>query len=96
MAVVAAAGLPRTHYKVYEPHLKDRGLTLAPGRGPSSTQDCSPQALTIVRVLEAGIQVVLLFFVIVQVHTVLSCPLQQPLACTLTTAPVLPGTMGRR
>lgn len=50
--------------------------------------------LTVVRVLEAGVQVVLLLLIIIQVHTVLGRPLQQPLACALPTSPVLPGAMG--
>lgn len=59
----------------------------------TGTSPCTA-ALTIVRVLEAGVQVVLLLLIIVQVHTVLGRPLQQPLACALPTSPVLPGAMG--
>lgn len=39
---------------------------------------------------------VLLLLVIIQVHAVLGCPLQQPLACTLTTCPILSGAVGRQ
>ena len=71
-------------------YIRKRVWLLAPRTG---TSPCTA-ALTIVRVLEAGVQVVLFLLIIVQVHAVLGRPLQQPLACALPTSPVLPGAMG--
>lgn len=91
--VAIVAPLPWGHL----PKAASRVLEEArPHMASTADRPCPPLGLTVIRVLEAGVQVVLLLLVVVQVHAVLGRPLQQPLARALAATPVLPGPVGRQ